>query len=141
MQTVVQLKPVVRFREFPFGTVADPSMRDFIGDEPWPMQDKVLEYLRSGRVAALVMGGDLTDWFDRPNKANPLINGRREGGVTPLTDGVWFWPAGLIHFIEKYNVRVPHEFVERAAQHGWRVSTDAIPRPRYDFSYFESSGA
>jgi hypothetical protein len=136
LQTVAQLKPVVRFREFPFGTAADPSMRDFIAERPRPMQDKVLEYLRSGRVVSLVMGGDLTDWLDRPYKANPHINGRREGGVTPLTDGVWFWPAGLIHFIEKYNLPVPQEFVEHAARQNWQVNVELDSNCRYDWSYF-----
>jgi hypothetical protein len=135
-QTVVKLKPVVRFREFPFGTRADPSMRDFIAEQPQVNQDKVLEYLRSGHVVALVMGADLTDWLDRPNKANPLINGRREGGVTPLTDGVWFWPAGLIHFIEKYHLPLPQEFLEHAAQRNWRVNVDLDPTCRYEWSYF-----
>jgi hypothetical protein len=136
-QTIVKLKPVVRFREFPFGTVADPSMREFIAERPWSNQDKALEYLRSGRVVSLVMGADLTDCLDRPHKANPLINGRREGGVTPLTDSVWFWPAGLIHFIEKYNLRLPQEFLEHAARQNWRINVDLDPHCRYDWSYFD----
>ena len=53
-QTVVKLKPVVHFREFPFGTLADPSIREFMENRPWPNQEKVLQYLRSGHVLALV---------------------------------------------------------------------------------------
>jgi hypothetical protein len=64
--SIVHLKPVVRFREFPYGTIK---------------------------------------------------------------------PAGLIHFIEKYNVRVPAEFVQHAAEKNWRVDQDAVPRCDYDFSY------
>ena len=113
-QTIVKLKPVVRYREFPFGTSSDPSMREFVAEQPWPDQEKILDYLRSGHVLGLTMGADLTDWLDRPHKANPLIGGQREGGTTPMTDGVWFRYAGLIHFIEKYNLRVPQEFIDRA---------------------------
>jgi hypothetical protein len=130
---VVKLKPVARFREFPFGTANDPSMRDSTAAEPWEDQDKVLGYLRSGAIVAHPMGADLTDWFDRPSRANPVIDGKPLGGVTPLTDGEWFWPAGLIHFIEKYNVRVPREFVEHAARRGWTVRADDVPRCHYDF--------
>ena len=133
----VLLRPAVRFREFPFGTGGDPSMREFMSPQRWKDQDKVLEYLRSGLVLGVTMGADLTDWFDRPNKANPVIDGQRRGGVTEMTDGVWFWYAGLIHFIDKYNVRVSQQFVEHAAQHHWRVDRAQIPLCRYDFTYFD----
>lgn len=131
----VWLPPVVRFREFPFGFRGDPSMRDAMAPEPWQNQDKVLEYLRSGLVLGVTMGADLADWFDRPNKANPIINGEFEGGTTCMTDGTWFWYAGLIYFIEKYNVRVPEEFIRHAERNGWRVDTSKIPPATYDCSY------
>jgi hypothetical protein len=134
--TVVNLKPAVHFREFPFGTITDPSMREFMSDKPWPDQDKMLEYLRSGHILALPMGASLTDWFDRPRKANPIINGQVEGGTTPMGDGVWFWCAGLIYFVEKYNVRLPQEFVQHAAEQGWRVTRPLDKDSRYTYSYF-----
>jgi hypothetical protein len=133
----VMLTPVVRFREFPFGTIHDPSMRDCMSAQPWENQANVLQYLRSGLILGVNMGADLTDWFDPPAKANPIVEGRRRGGVTEMTDGIWFWYAGLIHFIEKYNVRVPAAFVEHAAQQNWCVDKARIPVCRYDFSYFE----
>jgi hypothetical protein len=132
----VELKPVVHFREFPFGTITDPSMREFLGDRPQKDQDRVLEYLRSGHVLALTMGADLIDCFDRSRRANPIIHGRLEGGTTPMGDGVWFWYAGLIYFIETYNVRLPEEFVQYAAEHNWRVSQPLDRNCRYRFSYF-----
>jgi hypothetical protein len=131
----IRLKPVVHFREFPFGTPADPSMREFMAPQPWEMQDKVLAYLRSGCILAHVMGADLPDWFDPSRRANPIIDGQLEGGVTPMTDGTWFWPAGLIYFIEKYNVRVPQEFIEHAAASGWRVDREAVSRGSYEYDY------
>jgi len=135
----VMLKPVVRFREFPFGTIGDPSMREFMSTQPWENQDKVLPYLRSGLILGVTMGADLTDWLDPSSKANPIVDGQRRGGVTEMTDGVWFWYAGLIHFIEKYNLRVPAQFVEHAALHNWRVEKTLLPADRYDFSYFAAA--
>jgi hypothetical protein len=137
---VVQLKPVVHFREFPFGTSTDPSMQECMSAEPWPDQDRVLEYLRSGHILALPMGANLPDWFDRPHQANPVINGQVEGGATPMGDGVWFWYAGLIYFIEKYNVRLPEEFVQYAAEQGWRVNRPLDKGNRYIYSYFVEQG-
>ncbi len=133
----VRLKSVVRFREFPFGTADDPSMRDYMAEAPWPDRDKVLDYLRSGVIYAYPMGADLTDRFDYPNKANPIIDARAVGGTTEMTDGEWFWFAGLIHFVEKYNVRLPEEFLRHAAAHGWRVAKEAVPAADYRYSYFE----
>src|SRR5207248_2108976 len=104
--------------------------------EPWEHQDNVLAYLRSGLILAYPMGADLLDWYDRPNKANVVIEGQRVGGATPMTDGGWFWHAGLIHFIEKYHVRVAPEFMAHAAREHWQVHKETIPRLRYDFSYF-----
>jgi hypothetical protein len=134
--TVVNLKPVVHFREFPFGTSTDPSMREAMNERPWPDQENVLRYLRSGHRLAITMGADLTDWFDRPRKANPVIDGQVEGGATPLGDGVWFWYAGLIYFVEKYNVRLPDEFVRHAADQGWQVTRPLDAGVRYAYSYF-----
>jgi hypothetical protein len=36
-----------------------------------------------------------------------------------LTDGAWIWPADLAHYVERYHVRLPGEFVEHAAGRGW----------------------
>jgi hypothetical protein len=140
-EIAVKLKPVVRFREFPFGTACDPSLREFMAPAPWQNQDRIVSYLRSGLILAYPMGADLMDWLDRSYRANPLVEGQPLGGATPLTDGTWFWYAGLIYFMERYNVRVPQEFVEHASQQGWWVNKDTVPRRRYDFSYFEAAGA
>ena len=83
---VVSLKPEVRFRELPFGTATDPSMREYVAPQPWEHQDKVVEYLRSGLVLGVTLGADLTDWFDPRQKANPVLEGGPEGGTTEMTD-------------------------------------------------------
>jgi hypothetical protein len=133
------VKPVVRFREFPFGTASDPSMREFLAEAPWPHQEQVLQYLRSGLILGVTLGADLTDWLDSSRKADPLIHGRTEGGTTEMTDGIWFWYAGLIWFIERYNLRVPDEFVQHAARSNWRVDQERIPPALYDCSYFSET--
>jgi hypothetical protein len=130
-----RLKAVVHFREFPFGTAYDPSMKEFFSPGPWEMQDKVPAYLRGGYVLGYLMGADLPDPFDPGARANPLIEGKLEGGANPMTDGTWFWPAGLIYFVEKYNLRLPQEFVEHAAATGWRVDREAVARGLYEYDY------
>jgi hypothetical protein len=102
---------------------------------PWDKQDQVLAYLRAGYILGYPMGADLPDCFDSTQRANPTLEGRHVGGATPMTDGTWLWPAGLIYFIEKYNVRVPQEFVEHAAASGWRVDREAVGRGSYEYDY------
>src|SRR5258708_39983959 len=89
---VVKLKPVARFREFPFGTRSDPSIRDFMAERPWSNQDKVVEYLRSGLIFGIAMGG-VTDTFDRSSHAHAVIDGRSFSGLEDMTDGEWYWPV------------------------------------------------
>jgi hypothetical protein len=112
-------------------------MREFVHDAPSADQGKVLTYLRSGLVLGVTIGADLTDWLDPPHKANPIIDGQPRGGITEMTDGTWFWHAGLIHFIEKYNLPVSPEFVAQAARHNWVVNKDEIPAAHYEPTYFE----
>lgn len=35
-----------------------------------------------------------------------------KNGATELTDGLFCWPEGLAHYVEKHNVMLPDEFVE-----------------------------
>lgn len=44
-------------------------------------------------------------------------------GSRELTDGVYVWPEGLVHYIEKHNVRLPRQFVE----HVLRGSHASLP--------------
>ncbi|HEX5273045.1 MAG TPA: hypothetical protein VFW33_21255 [Gemmataceae bacterium] len=133
---MTRLKTLVHFREFPFGMAPAPSMREFMASEPWEHQAEVVAYLRSGHVLGYVMGGGVPDWFDPTcRRANPIVDGKVEDGATPMTDGVWFWPAALIYFVEKYNVRLPQEFIEHAARNGWRVDREAVARGVYDYDF------
>jgi hypothetical protein len=116
-------------------------MRNFLVEGPWPHQEQVLAYLRSGLILGVTMGADLTDWLDPSHKANPVIDGRPEGRTTERTDGTWFWYAGLIYFIERYNLSVPEEFIQHAARAGWRVDRERIPPAVYDCSYLGDTPA
>lgn len=35
-----------------------------------------------------------------------------ENGALELTDGVWYWPDGLAHYLVEHEVRLPRVFVE-----------------------------
>ena len=134
---IIKLHAIVRFREFPLGTIDDPSLREFVAERPWPDQDNVIYYLRSGYIYAIPIGGGARDHLDPSQRANPEIDGRMVAACTEMTDGEWYWPAALIYYVEKYNLRLPAEFVAHAAQHGWRVNKEAVPPAHYECSYFD----
>jgi hypothetical protein len=33
-------------------------------------------------------------------------------GSSDLTDGVWIWPEGFVHYVEKHNVKPDQKFVD-----------------------------
>ena len=81
------------------------------------------------------MGSRLRDHFDRTSYASVVVNGRVTGGLTPLTDGTYFWPAALGYFVERYNVRLPQEFLDHAASNGWKVDEARASRGYFDYDY------
>jgi len=84
-----------------------------------PAQTKaVVGYLRSGE--GLVHAGMREDCVcyicgaalpDKEHKANV---GRGKQLAAHQTDGAFLWPAGLAHYVEKHDVELPHELIERA---------------------------
>jgi hypothetical protein len=54
------------------------------------------------------------------------MNGFRE-----QSDGVWLWPEGLAHYVEKHGIRLPDEFVEHAAAREFRP-----PEPELDLELY-----
>ena len=133
--TTIHLQPLVAFREFPFGTIHDPSMRESVAPAPREQEATALAYLRSGYILGYPMSADLPDCFDPTRRANPIIDGSPLGGVTPMTDGTWFWPAGLIYFVERYHVTLPQNFLDHAAKNDWLVNKATVRQGLYDYEY------
>jgi len=42
-----------------------------------------------------------------------------EMGHADLSDGLWVWPEGLAHYIERHGVVLPNVFVEHARSHNF----------------------
>ena len=66
-------------------------------------KDIVLNYLRSGHTLMSCLGHS----YCRFNC------GIQDSGMgcRDFTDGTWFWPEGLHHYIEKHNLSLPNEFI------------------------------
>jgi len=64
--------------------------------------DKILGYLRSGHNFASCGGWSVC-------RFRGCEEGKRNG-TGNLTDGEWYWPEGLAHYVERHSILLPDEF-------------------------------
>jgi hypothetical protein len=81
----------------------------------WRLQQRALiaGYLRAGAVVAKWCG------------LSPCRFGCGAYGSTCMSDGVWQWPEGLVHYVECHSLRLPDEFVATMEGNGWSVPCEA----------------
>lgn len=79
-----------------------PSIYDAINEEPYPEKETVLNYLKSAEVY-FASGRTDNDIF-----SHEIIPGYSCG----YTDGTYAWSSVLIYYLEKYNLRLPQEFID-----------------------------
>ncbi len=97
------------FRELRHGDPLGPSLEESKGKLAPEKRQPASLYLRGGSVLATT-GIPLDDWFD----------GTRAIAIQELrTDGEWVWPADYAHYVEKYAVDIPVEFLDLMAKRNW----------------------
>jgi hypothetical protein len=103
------------FHELRHALPGDPSLRDAVQPLAHADETRIVRYLREGKrfVAFDEVTRDLLD----PH-ATPI------GMSAVLTDGEYAWPSDLAHYVERYHVRVPDEFIAHMAENGWRVPAE-----------------
>ncbi|MDX8148280.1 hypothetical protein SK854_39630 [Lentzea sp. BCCO 10_0061] len=98
-------------REIGFYESADEVRAAVTGDEqPW--ERDALRYLEQGHLVVIPLSWE-TDLLD------PDGPGVKERGE--WTDGVWFWSGALVHYLRKYHVALPEEFLAHMAANRWEV--------------------
>ncbi|MEV6283404.1 hypothetical protein [Kribbella sp. NPDC051770] len=77
-----------------------PDVHDFV-DPDWDAEEReaVGEYLATGVVFRGFGGVSTCRFCGEPN------------GALELTDGQWYWPDGLQHYVTEHDVRLPNAFV------------------------------
>lgn len=80
-----------------------PDPRCFI-DPSWNRQDRsrVVSHLLRGALLGRFRGLSICRFCGRYN------------GSAELTDGIYFWPEGLAHYLNEHELRLPPEFVKHA---------------------------
>jgi hypothetical protein len=94
--------------ESPFPHPRDLISPNWMGSE----RPRILQYLAEGRVFARYMG------FAAPRF--PGLS-ERELGATSLNDGVWVWPEGLRVYVDRFDVRLPDEFIDHMRRNDYAV--------------------
>jgi len=117
--------PVVREAGF-YNSAAEVRAAMAGGEQHW--EQDALRYLEQG-LCTVVCASYATDLLDP--------NGRGVAERGEHTDGVWFWDGTLVHYLRKYHVALPQEFLAHMAANEWTVppldDMDSILARRYPF--------
>lgn len=108
------LRRVGFFREFYPDHASLPSLREQAGTRRIRSEERIVGYLRSGHMLAAVMEG-MHDIID----GTPFAEG--SGCSSLYTDGVWVWRQDLPHYVERYHVQVPDDFVRHLVEADFQV--------------------
>jgi hypothetical protein len=75
-------------------------------DRTWSIreQQRVLNHLSVGTM--------WEGWFGPSYCRFGCDDDRHDMGSTDLTDGVYVWPQGFAHYIERHAVKPPQEFID-----------------------------
>jgi hypothetical protein len=113
-----------------------PDPADFV-DADWDAaeREKVIAHLKSGITMPYAAGGKSWCRFGCT---------KVDMGNMELTDGVYLWPQGLVHYLEYHDLRLPHPVTQHMLNNGNRHQdkiADITPDNFVvDFEWWEGQG-
>lgn len=92
---------VARFKEFNKDETS-PSIKDCMSKQEYPHKKIIYNYLLNGRA---VMAGF--------NPVHDILDGEIIApGVIYMVDDKYMWTLPIAHYVDKYNLQLPEDFVE-----------------------------
>ncbi|HEY5910009.1 MAG TPA: hypothetical protein VJA21_05335 [Verrucomicrobiae bacterium] len=79
-------------------------------------------------IAYLKAGATYETWRGLSYCRFRCLVDNREMGCRDFTDGLWVWPEGLNHYVERHDVRLPDDFVAHCRANKWVIPADAAAR-------------
>jgi hypothetical protein len=80
-----------------------PSIRELITDTPFKYKETVIKYLKLGKIQVAA-----------PGIINDIIDGNRINlTLAYMTDGEFCWRSDLVYYYEKYNIKLPDDFIKK----------------------------
>lgn len=71
--------------------------------EKIPGKEKILKYMKSGKVIAAAPGRLKDVFTNEPIKGEMLV----------YSDGVYYWGSEAIYYFDKYNMKLPDGFLSK----------------------------
>lgn len=85
-----------------FGYADQPSILELVGAEPHPRKAEIIAYLKRGKIVSAC-----------PSIWKDVFTGEKiNGEELMLSDGKYAWRSDVVHYVDKYNLSLPDEFVE-----------------------------
>lgn len=86
---------------------------------PWQPDERaaVTSYLRVGRELVVYMGRSFCRFGC----------GERDMGSRDLSDGTFVWPDGLVHYVDRHDVRLPERFVAHVLARAATIAPFTVP--------------
>ncbi|MFC9966124.1 hypothetical protein ACFVH4_18000 [Nocardia ignorata] len=113
---MLELKPVGIYREMYRSGHADlPSLREARATQPLEDRGRIVQYMTAATPVFDVMGS-VTDLLD----ANASIT----SGQSLISDGTWLWRVDSIHYLTRYDLEIPAEFVDHVRGRNYRPTAD-----------------
>jgi len=101
MKSIMRINIMALWKEF--NQDAEKSMKDDFKAAPSPFYREIITYLKNGKVTLVA-----------PSCAVDVISGERIDRTNCImTDGEYTWSNMLIYYIQKYNLELPGEFVNK----------------------------
>ena len=97
---------LLQYKEF--GADTENSIKDHFLDEPYKQKEAVVFYLRNTGEIVCVACGRGTDAIT----GDPIPGGSKR----IINDGEYSWNSDLVYYVEKYNMRLPREFEDKAVR-------------------------
>ena len=82
---------------------------------PDPEEQKIIHYLESGTVCAVVPGLE-EDVLCNPPKVI--------GSPDLKTDGDWVWPQTTTYYLQHYHIELPEEFITDMRMRDWKCPSN-----------------
>jgi len=97
---------------------SQPSLPDprTLVDETWDAAERgrIIAYLESSFYIPAAQGGP--SWCRFGCSPRP-----KDIGTQDLTDGIWVFPEGLVHYVRSHGVKPPPAFLEHVRVHEFQV--------------------
>ncbi|MGW5450581.1 hypothetical protein [Nocardia sp. NPDC003979] len=113
---MLELEPIGIYREmYRSGHDDLPSLRESRTTHHLDDRALILEYMVAATPVFDVMGS-VVDLFD------PSTSIR--SGQSLISDGTWLWRVDSIHYLTRYDLAIPEEFVEHVRARNYQPVTD-----------------